>query len=422
MSSPEEKPSSRSEMSVPRAVRWDRKLRSEIADCSSQPSVSMKFGDVLVAQSTKRRLKHYFRRKAVALLKAPVSRLRDFFLAPIHFRFDASNTRLDASYSAALVQQQLSRSIAQSIDTLQAEIQNARAELQSVQRDLGYLHQKFDEGALKTRPVLHFEGAYAVPLADGYLFIPEEEEALLLMYAGAGSSGLEPGTRRILQAVVGPGGRAIDVGASVGLHTLALARVVGHAGRVDSFEAEPRLDPILRRTLAVNGFSQVHLHNLAIGAADGSASFDVARTIGHSSLYQLGGDEVRDRLTVQVRQLDSVLDTTVPVDVIKIDVEGAELDVISGAKRILDNSPDCAVVAECGPSHLRRTGISVEEWFAAFANHGFEPYGITEPDGLLHRLDLKWVAAQHSINVLFVRRDARVKKKLFSELNLLVES
>jgi FkbM family methyltransferase len=292
---------------------------------------------------------------------------------------------------------------------------------QKLDRDLGYLHQKLDEAAVKSRPVVRLDGAYAVPLADGYLFIPEEEEALLLMYSGAASAGLEPGTRRILQAVVGPGGRAVDVGASVGLHTLALARAVGQTGRVDAFEAEPRLQPYLQRTLAVNGLGQVHLHNMAVGAKDGTASFQVARTIGHSSLYGLGDDEVRDQVTVQLRQLDSVSDVMAPIDVIKIDVEGAELDVIRGAKKILSGSPECVVVAEFGPSHLRRAGVSVEDWFSEFTGHGFGYYGIAEPSGNLHRVDLRWVASQHSVNILFVRPGARIEKKLLNQLKLLLE-
>jgi FkbM family methyltransferase len=300
-------------------------------------------------------------------------------------------------------------------------VQNTAQTVQNITRDLGYLHQKLDEAAVKSRPVVRLDGAHAVPLADGYLFIPEEEEALLLMYSGAASAGLEPGTRRILQAVVGPGGRAIDVGASVGLHTLALARAVGQTGRVDAFEAEPGLQPYLRRTLAVNGLGQVHLHNVAVGAKDGTASFHVARTIGHSSLYELGDDEVRDQVTVQLRQLDSMSDVMAPIDVIKIDVEGAELDVIRGAKKILSGSPECVVVAEFGPSHLRRAGVSVEDWFSEFTGHGFGYYGIAEPSGNLHRVDLRWAASQHSVNILFVRPGARIEKKLLNQLTLLLE-
>jgi FkbM family methyltransferase len=388
-------------------LRWDRKLRNAMVDNRTHVHVPTRGPDVSRLDSYRRRIKQYLKAKAVHYLKTPLGRLREFLNVPIYARMDAIGSDQQALAKSA-------ESTAQSVAVLEVNIQN-------IARDLGYLHQKLDEAAVKSRPVVRRDGAYAVPLADGYLFIPEEEEALLLMYSGAGSAGLEPGTRRILQAVVGPGGHAVDVGASVGLHTLALARAVGQTGRVDAFEAAPGLQPYLQRTLAVNGFGQVHLHNMAVGAKDGTASFQVARTIGHSSLYELGDDEVRDQVTVQLRQLDSVSGVTAPIDLIKIDVEGAELDVIRGAKKILSGSPECVVVAEFGPSHLRRAGVSVEDWFSEFTGHGFGYYGIAEPSGNLHRVDLRWAASQHSVNILFVRPGARIEKKLLNQLTLLLE-
>jgi FkbM family methyltransferase len=371
--------------------------------------------------SYRRRIKQYLEAKAVHYLKTPLGRLREFLNVPIYARMDAIGSDQQALAKSAKSTAQSVAVLEVNIQNLEVNIQNLEVNIQNIARDLGYLHQKLDEAAVKSRPLVRRDGAYAVPLADGYLFIPEEEEALLLMYSGAGSAGLEPGTRRILQAVVGPGGRAVDVGASVGLHTLALARAVGQTGRVDAFEAAPGLQPYLQRTLAVNGLGQVHLHNMAVGAKDGTASFQVARTIGHSSLYELGDDEVRDQVTVQLRQLDSVSGVMAPIDLIKIDVEGAELDVIRGAKKILSGSPECVVVAEFGPSHLRRAGVSVEDWFSEFTGHGFGYYGIAEPSGNLHRVDLRWVASQHSVNILFVRPGARIEKKLLNQLKLLLE-
>jgi FkbM family methyltransferase len=402
-------------------LRWDRKLRNAMVDNRTHVHVPTRGPDVSRLDSYRRRIKQYLEAKAVHYLKTPLGRLREFLNVPIYARMDAIGSDQQALAKSAKSTAQSVAVLEVNIQNLEVNIQNLEVNIQNIARDLGYLHQKLDEAAVKSRPLVRRDGAYAVPLADGYLFIPEEEEALLLMYSGAGSAGLEPGTRRILQAVVGPGGRAVDVGASVGLHTLALARAVGQTGRVDAFEAAPGLQPYLQRTLAVNGLGQVHLHNMAVGAKDGTASFQVARTIGHSSLYELGDDEVRDQVTVQLRQLDSVSGVMAPIDLIKIDVEGAELDVIRGAKKILSGSPECVVVAEFGPSHLRRAGVSVEDWFSEFTGHGFGYYGIAEPSGNLHRVDLRWVASQHSVNILFVRPGARIEKKLLNQLKLLLE-
>jgi len=372
-------------------------------------------------------------RKLETEVKRPLRRFRDYMNAPNIARIeglervivDQSNRLTSRQHSLqaeiARSQQEIARSQQELAHLQREEIAHLRmSDIAALRTDLGYLHGKFDENLRKSRPVIRRDNAFAVPLADGYIFIPDEEEALLLMYTGAGSDGLEPGVRSILQTIAEPGDHVIDVGASVGLHTLAMARAIGPNGRVDAFEAEPRLAPVLQRTLAVNGLSQVRLHSVAVGAEDGRASFRVAETIGHSSLYDLEAEDlVREKIDVTVKPLDSVVDSTARVSLIKIDVEGAELDVIRGAKRLLENAPECSVVAECGPSHLKRIGVSTQDWFAEFAAHGFESYAITEPDGHLHRITPGWVDSQESVNVLFLRSGSRAATKLIDDLKLL---
>lgn len=445
-------------------VRWDRKLREAMlqpairadmpetasgvqgAGNTDGPGIGnrMVLSDVNVERGHSGRI--------LNLLKWPLSRFRDYMNGPIDGRIDAAsvnahNAAIDGIERMVALERQIeldSTRIASlehlvagqsaNLDRLQVVLDKlqdtysqtlARThdDLIRLRTDVGYLHGKSDEAMLKGRPVIHRDGAYAVPLADGYIFIPEEEETLLLMYTGAGSDGLEPGVRRIMQAVVEPGDHVVDVGSSVGLHTLALARAAGAGGRVDAFEAEPRLAPNLQRMLDVNGLSQVNLHAFAVGAEDGSTSFHVARTIGHSSLYSLGAEDlVREEVEVEVRALDSVIGSTESVDFMKIDVEGAELDVIRGAKRVLENSPQCSIIAECGPSHLRRIGVSTADWFEEFSVHGFKPFAITEPFGRLNGLTVDWVEAQESVNVLFLKPQGAAHGKLLDDLDLLDEA
>ncbi len=355
------------------------------------------------------------RSRFFGMIKLPLLHLRNFVTAPVLSRVDAlqgvlaTHQRLIAQTLEAQKQvEALSRRAALSIERIDAALHSksdeAAIRLDKLRQSTGFLHQKADDAVIKQRAVVHLKDAYAVPLRDGYLFIPEEDEGILLMYTAASPDGLEPGTRRIIQMIAPPGGTAIDVGASVGLHTLALGRAIGAAGRIYAFEAEPRLERPLRRTLAANGFNQVDLQILAVGAEHGEATFHVARTIGHSSLYALGGpDAVREEVRVQLRTLDELIPPQTMVDVIKIDVEGAELDVIKGAYATITRSRDCAIVAELGPSHLERVGLSLDDWIGAFTQFGLEGYAIAEPFGTVTPIDRDWLARQHSVNVLFVR-------------------
>ncbi len=213
------------------------------------------------------------RSRLFALIKGPLLHARNFLTTPVLTRVDGVQGTLGTHQR--LIAQALERT--QAVENRLREIPNAigatkselQADIAKLKQSIGFLHVKADDAVIKQRPSVHLKDAYAVPLRDGYLFVPEEEEGLLLMYTGAGPDGLEPGTRRILQMITPQAGTAVDVGASVGLHTLALARAIGPAGKLHAFEAEPRLEPFLRRTLNANGLHFVDLRILAVGAEHG---------------------------------------------------------------------------------------------------------------------------------------------------------
>ena len=379
-------------------VRWDRKLRQVVSRSDERPP-GVAHSILTKPRALARRVHDAVVRRLKPLVRGPLDRVRTFLLAPI-------SARLDSTQQSLLAQQKYVAELADQSNEIAARL----SELQKI---VGFLHVKADEAAIKARPVLRFSGAYALALADGYVFLPDSEEALISMYAAAGSEGLEPGTRRVMKLLVGPGDHVIDVGASVGLHTLAMANAVGPTGWVDAFEAEPRLGPYLERTKHVNGLANVRLHMFAVGKESGEAIFNVSRTIGHSSLYSLEDRSgVREQVTVQVNTLDRLFPAEARIDLIKMDVEGAELDVLAGAQRVLRQSPDCAVIAECGPSHLHRTGVPIEKWIDAFSAFGFEAYSISEPEGMLRIASPQAIATQESVNVLFMRPGSKGHERL----------
>lgn len=285
---------------------------------------------------------------------------------------------------------------------------------QAVQGVPALLGPRLDELEIKVRPLIAFdEESYAVRLRDGYAMIPRDQPMFAVMVANATSGGLEPGTRRVLQALATPGSAAADVGANVGLLTLALGYAVGPAGRVYAFEPEPGPRRQLEKTLRLNGLAWVEVFDCALGVREATAVFHISPVIGHSSLYPLPAEEGAGRdLEVRVRRLDEVVPPGQPLDVVKIDVEGAELDVLAGMSRLLAENPDIALVAEYGPSHLARVGIAGETWFGAFAEAGFTPYAISEPDGACRRVTPSDVRDAVSVNLAFVRPGGAAEARL----------
>ncbi len=383
-------------------VRWDRSLGRKIAQSRtarenpdsaivSQSTASSHLGATSLPYRLARRL-----------LKRPLSYFRDFVNAPVLSNKNETNDLMFGIYNELKV-------VGDKLGTLDSKVDL----LQSIDGRLDFLHAKADEQTRKNWPIIELEDLFAVPLADGYIFVPRQDDDLLLMFARATSQGLEPGTRRVIKNILRPGDHAIDVGAGVAMHTVSMAQSVGPDGTVDAFEPEPRLQSCLRKAFLLNGLNQVTLHPAAVGCTDGEAPFFVSTTIGHSSLYELETEpETGEPLTVPIRTLDSVIGSNADVNLMKVDVEGAETDVIGGAKRVISQSTDCAIVAECGPSHLNRVDISLEDWIGQFMQLNYEAYAIVEPTGDIQPADMDWLACQESTNVLFLKKDGANLSKI----------
>jgi FkbM family methyltransferase len=134
-----------------------------------------------------------------------------------------------------------------------------------------------------------------------------------------------------LAARLRPDSNCVDVGAHEGsflAHMLRLAPEGSHVA------CEPLPDYAARLR---SGFPGVTLHEAALSDAEGTASFAyVPELPGYSGLRDVApGEHTVQSLTVRTARLDDLLDADLPIEAIKIDVEGAELGVLDGAERTL---------------------------------------------------------------------------------------
>ena len=244
------------------------------------------------------------------------------------------------------------------------------------------LHAKIDDLGLRSRGVLAVDDAtFALRTYDGFVLVPRQDTLLLIMLLDAGPQGLEPGTRRMIFKLLRPGMTFVDVGAHIGLLTLAGARAVGSKGKVLAVEPVPSSFDALRRALAINGLTdRVETVRQAVGAHRERCTLLVGSVLGHSSLIRSDAlsKELTAEIEVEVSPLDDLIKPNARVDLVKIDVEGAELAVLEGMTRIIADNPDLAIIAEFGPSHLRASNTPPEKWFSAFRDRGFEPWVIEQ--------------------------------------------
>jgi FkbM family methyltransferase len=145
---------------------------------------------------------------------------------------------------------------------------------------------------------------------------------------------------------MGAGGVFLDIGANFGTYSLALAPALGPEGQVHAFEAQRILFNMLAGSVALNGFTNVHCHNLAVGAEVGTIEvpqFDYGAEMNFGSVEF--GPQQTERLS-QERGHDPKKTEFVdraPIDrfqfsnvrLIKIDVEGMEMQVLAGAEETI---------------------------------------------------------------------------------------
>lgn len=190
----------------------------------------------------------------------------------------------------------------------------------------------------------------------------------------------EPATQRCLDRLLEPGRTAVDVGANIGFLTARMARSVGPEGRIWALEPEPANLEILRRNMKRNGLAdRVRIVPQAAGAGDASRRLYLGgHGMGHSFHP---GEAGPTAASVEVRQ--SSLDDLVegPVDLVKIDVEGAELDVLAGMDRLLAENPDLHLVVEWNPAAQRAAGHTGEALPRRLLEAGFRLVLIPESDG-----------------------------------------
>ena len=204
----------------------------------------------------------------------------------------------------------------------------------------------------------------------------------------------------------------LDVGANVGFFTVVAAQIVGPRGRVLAFEPLPGLASLLRRSVVANSLTHVDVVEAAVARSTGTASIAAMPDSAYSHLI----DGAR-KIDTSHGGWSSVPVATVSIDeylrdhvgrtprLIKMDIEGAEVEALAGARMTLSADPAPDVICEVGIPHLARFGHAPSEVFGMFQQLGYRAFN-PETRRLMLVEDLS--PSLHANNVFFTRRnDAR---------------
>jgi FkbM family methyltransferase len=163
------------------------------------------------------------------------------------------------------------------------------------------------------------------------------------------------------KAAVRPGAIVLDVGANLGAYTVLFAQWVGTTGRVYAFEPAPASRAALERQIALNEVgSRVLVRPEAVSASSGARRFRADGLQGDNRLISPAATSVDRAIDVSVTSLDDFCEReSVVPDVIKIDVEGAELEALRGARRTIARAGGAAhIFVELHPSLWSQMGVT----------------------------------------------------------------
>jgi FkbM family methyltransferase len=207
------------------------------------------------------------------------------------------------------------------------------------------------------------------------------------------------GDIHFLRSYLKVGDTCLDVGANIGNTVLAAAQAVGQAGRVIAFEPHPSIYTCLAQNLRLNEADQVVAHNVALGDHAGEVFFT---DLEDDDTNRVGSG--RNGIRVELRTLDQFTIDCPAIALLKIDVEGYERLVLSGASRTLEKTD--GLYFEVSEEQFQRYGYRTRDLHEMLIGFGFAVYqGAGE--NCVRRLALDYVPAPGHENLYAFKNEKR---------------
>ncbi len=183
----------------------------------------------------------------------------------------------------------------------------------------------------------------------------------------------EENTTKLFKQTVKEGNIVVDLGANIGYFTLLAASLVGEKGKVYAFEPEPRNYNYLAKNIELNSYNNVFAIQKAVSDKNAKTKLYICPyDTGHHTIKQYEGirDYKPEFLTKEEKfiEIETIIlddffkDKEQLIDVIKMDVEGAEMLALSGMDKIIKQSKNLKMFIEFFPLLIRKMGSSPEEF------------------------------------------------------------
>jgi FkbM family methyltransferase len=160
---------------------------------------------------------------------------------------------------------------------------------------------------------------------------------------------LDPKITWVCKRIIRPGYTVLDIGANLGLISIVSRQIVGATGKIHAFEPQLTLTDFMRESLEKNGYSDVVVHNIALGIQ--RESKDLFIPVGHVGAASLKRKPKKaTRISVEIENATAYFThLNLPsIRLVKIDVEGYEAEIIEGASAFFETNRPDAILFEVG--------------------------------------------------------------------------
>lgn len=183
----------------------------------------------------------------------------------------------------------------------------------------------------------------------------------------------EESTTALFRRIVKEGDVVVDLGANIGYFTLLAAKLVGKKGKVYAFEPEPRNYQYLKRNIQLNGYDNTVALQKAVADKPGTVKlFICPYDTGHHTIQKYDGIQAyrpdfvngkKEFVEVEQVRLDAFLrGKTTKINVIKMDVEGAEMLALAGMEQLIRENKNLIMLIEFFPLLIMEMGQSPENF------------------------------------------------------------
>ena len=211
-----------------------------------------------------------------------------------------------------------------------------------------------------------------------------------------------------------PGQIMLDIGANMGVYSLTASNIIGDAGKIIAFEPDDDNFKVLKKNILKNEFKNIDPVPYAVSDKEETIFFETHSL--NSGNHQIRKEKTEHGQTsIQAICLDNFLPENQKVDIIKIDIQGAEFYAFLGMKKLLSNNPNVIIFSEYWVKGLRDMGVNPHDYIDLLKSLNFNIYRINSKKSCIEKLSYDEIKnnpeyEKNYLNFILTKRDLNFLK------------